>query len=77
MCTVMYVVIVMFYCHYNDNVELLTFYYVHIVITCPITTQDTKRRISELLAVEEVKRKTEQPSSKEDADDSDDKTQGN
>ena len=49
-------------------------------LTISITIQDTKKRISRLLAIEEEKRKTQQDplsSSKEGTDDSVDTTQGN
>ena len=73
----MYVAIVtVFYYHYTDSVGLTVHY---VLITCSIITQDTKQRISDLLAMEaeEAKRKEQvdhSPFSNEDADDT---TQGN
>ena len=68
----MYVAIVtVFYYHYNDSVGLTVHY---VLITCSIIIQYTKQRISELLAVEEGKRKNQSPSSNEDIVDT---TQGN
>ena len=67
----MYVAIVtVFYYHYTDSVGLTVHY---VLITCSIIIQDTKQKISELLAVEE-KRKQQQQQSNEDTVDT---TQGN
>ena len=59
--------------HCIDSVEIsLTIFFINI--------QDTKKKISELLAIEEEKRKTQQDpssSSKVNTDDSVDTTQGN
>ena len=68
----MYVAIVtVFYYHYTDSVGLTVHY---VLITCSIIIQDTKQRISELLAVEEEKRKNQSQSDNEDTVDT---TQGN
>ena len=68
----MYVAIVtVFYYHYTDSVGLTVHY---VLITCSIIIQDTKEQISELLAVEEERRKNQSPSSNEDTVDT---TQGN
>ena len=68
----MYVAIVtVFYEHYTDNVGLTVHY---VLITCSIIIQDTKQKISKLLAAEEEKRKQQQHQSNEDTVD---KTQGN
>ena len=64
--------------HHINNVELSLYC---VLITCSITIQDTKQRISKLVAVEEEKRKTQpyllSSSSEEETDDSVDTTQGN
>ena len=68
----MYVTIVtVFYYHYTDSVGMTVHY---VLITCSIIIQDTKQKISELLAVEEKKRKQQQQQSNEDTVDT---TQGN
>ena len=65
----MYVTIVtVFYYHYTDSVGLTVHY---VLITCSIIIQDTKQKISRLLADEEKKRKQQQH------EDSVDTTQGN
>ena len=65
----MYVtIVIVFYYHYTDSVGL-TFHYV--LITCSIIIQDTKQKISRLLADGEKKRKQQQH------EDSVDTTQGN
>ena len=68
----MYVAIVtVFYYHYTDSVGLTVHY---VLITCSIIIQDTKRKISRLLTVEEERRKNQSPSDNEDTVDT---TQGN
>ena len=68
----MYVAIVtVLYYHYTDSVGLTVHY---VLITCPIIIQNTKQKISRLLAVEEERRKNQSPSSNEDTVDT---TQGN
>ena len=68
----MYVAIVtVLYYHYTDSVGL-TVHYVR--ITCSIIIQRTKQKISELLAVEEERRKNQSSSGNEDTVDT---TQGN
>ena len=68
----MYVAIVtVFYYHYTDSVVLTVHY---VLITCSIMIQRTKQEISELLAVEEERRKNQSPPGN---DDTVDTTQGN
>ena len=69
----MYVTIVtVFYYHYTDSVGLTVHY---VLITCSIIIQDTKQKISKLLAVEEEKRKQQQQ--QQSNEDTVDTTQGN
>ena len=69
----LYLPIRVYYKNYTDSIELT----VHcLLITCSITTQDTRLRISELLAVEEDKIKTQQQTTEHNTDDSADTTQG-